>query len=100
LAALSKKNVKFDWSDACEQTFQCLKTAFITASVLIHFDPDKKLYLEINASDYVIDGTISQIGDNNFLHSVAFFSKKHSTVKCNYNIYDKELLTIIRALKK
>jgi hypothetical protein len=37
LTALNKKDIKFDWSDACEQAFQCLKTAFTTAPVLFYF---------------------------------------------------------------
>jgi hypothetical protein len=100
LTALNKKNVKFDWSDACEQAFQYFKIAFTTAPILIHFDLDKKIYLEVNASDYVTDRTMSQIGDDSLLYPVAFFFKKHSTVECNYDIYDKELLAIIRALKE
>jgi hypothetical protein len=31
---------------------------------------------------------------------VAFFSKKHSPAECNYDIYDKELMAIIKALEE
>ena len=31
---------------------------------------------------------------------MAYFSKKHSVKECNYEIYDKELLAIIRAFKE
>ena len=31
---------------------------------------------------------------------MAFFSKKHAPAECNYPIYDKELLAIIRCLKE
>jgi hypothetical protein len=31
---------------------------------------------------------------------VAFFSKKHSPVECNYEIYDKELMAIVRAFEE
>jgi len=34
------------------------------------------------------------------LRPVAFFSKKHSVTKYNYEIYDKELLIIIRYFKE
>jgi hypothetical protein len=33
------------------------------------------------------------------LHQVAFFLKKHSPAECNYDIYDKELMAIIKALE-
>jgi hypothetical protein len=100
LNALSKKDVKFDWSDACEQAFQRLKKSFTTAPILAHFDPDKKIHVEVDSSDWVSGGIMSQVGDDGLLHPVAFFSKKHSSVECNYDIYDKELLAIIRALEE
>jgi len=31
---------------------------------------------------------------------VAFYSKKHSPAECNYEIYDKELLAIVRAFEE
>jgi len=34
------------------------------------------------------------------LRPIAFFSKKHSVTEYNYEIYDKELLTIIRYFKE
>jgi ABC-type Zn uptake system ZnuABC Zn-binding protein ZnuA len=34
------------------------------------------------------------------LHPVAFFSKKHSETECNYEIYDKELMAIIRCFEE
>ena len=34
------------------------------------------------------------------LRPVAFFLKKHSPIKCNYEIYDKEMLAVIRCLEE
>jgi ribonuclease HI len=34
------------------------------------------------------------------LHPVAYYSKKHSPAECNYDIYDKELMAIIKALEE
>jgi hypothetical protein len=43
---------------------------------------------------------LSQYDEEGTLRPVAFFSKKHSVVECNYEIYDKELLAIICYLKE
>ena len=43
---------------------------------------------------------LSQRDDERVLHPVAFFSKKHSPAECNYDIYDKELMAIIKALEE
>ena len=57
-------------------------------------------YIETDASDYVSAAILSQYNDNGILHPVAFYSKKHSVAECNYDIYDKELLAIIRAFEE
>jgi len=42
----------------------------------------------------------SQIDEQGKLRPVAFFSKKFLPTELNYEIYDKELLTIIAAIRK
>lgn len=66
------------------------------APILMHFDPDRAIIIETDASDYVSTGIMSQHDENQVLRPVAYDSKKHSPVECNYEIYDKELLAIIR----
>ncbi len=56
--------------------------------------------IEIDASNYVFKDIFSQYDENEILHSVAYFSKKHNSVKCNYEIYDKELMIIVCAFEK
>ena len=55
--------------------------------------------METDASDYISAGILSQYHDG-VLHPVAFFSKKHSPAECNYEIYDKELMAIVRAFEE
>ncbi|KAH0610200.1 uncharacterized protein H6S33_011727 [Morchella sextelata] len=100
LTALTKKNVKFEWTDEREEAFQTLKKMFTTAPILAHFNPDRKIVIETDASDYVSAGILSQRDNEGILHPVAFFSKKHSPAECNYEIYDKELLAIIRCFEE
>jgi len=56
--------------------------------------------IEINASNYVFKNILFQYDENEILHSVVYFSKKHNSIKCNYKIYDKELMIIVYAFKK
>jgi len=56
--------------------------------------------IEIDASNYVFKDIFFQYDENEILHSVAYFSKKHNSVKCNYEIYDKELMIIVCAFEK
>jgi len=76
-----------------------LKEAFTTAPILIHFDFDKKIVVETDASDIASASILSQPGSDGLLHPIAFFSKKHIPAECNYDIYDKVLMAMVRAFE-
>ncbi len=71
----------------------------ITVFVLKHFDLIRKTILKMNFLNYVNDEVLSQYDDKDILHSMIFYSKNIILAKCNYEIYDKELLIIIHCLK-
>ncbi|TKA50332.1 hypothetical protein B0A49_13656, partial [Cryomyces minteri] len=100
LVKLTRKDVRFFYDDACRKAFETLQEAFASSSILIHFDPEKPCIVETDASDYVSAGVLSQYDDQGILRPVAYFSKKHSPQECNYEIYDKELLAIVRAFEE
>lgn len=100
LTALTRKDTPFVWTPACQSVFDSLKTAFTSAPILRHFDPEKDIVVETDASDFVSGGVLSQPDESGILHPVAFFSKKHSPAECNYEIYDKELLAIVRCFEE
>ena len=56
--------------------------------------------METDFFDYVSNGVFFQLGKDKLLHPVAFFSKNLNPAKCNYKIYDKELLVIICCFKQ
>ena len=96
---LAMKDAPFQWTEACDKAFHLLKERITTAPILRHFDRNKETILETDASDYVNGGVLSQYDDDGVLHPVAFFSKNMIPAECNYEIYDKELLAIIRCLE-
>jgi len=67
----------------------------MTALVLKHFNSIREVILKMNFSNYVNDEVLSQYDDEDILHSMIFYSKNMISAKCNYEIYNKELLTII-----
>ena len=56
--------------------------------------------METDASDYALVGIMSQYDTNSILHPVVFFSEKHLPMECNYEIYNKELMAIIRCFEE
>jgi hypothetical protein len=53
--------------------------------------------VKTDASDYAIGTCLIQIGKDKKLHPVAFYSKKMFSAEMNYDIHDKELLTVVTA---
>jgi hypothetical protein len=100
LTHLTRKDQAFVWSKECQSAFTTLKKAFTSDVVLRHYNPDHKIVVETDASDYVSGGILSQYDEEGVLHPVAYFSKKHNPAECNYEIYDKELMAIVRAFEE
>ncbi len=100
LTHLIRKDVLFVWFQKCQIAFNILKKVFTFKIILYHYNSDHKIVIEINASNYVFKDILFQYDENEILHSVTYFSKKHNSVECNYEIYDKELIIIVCAFKK
>ncbi len=71
----------------------------MTVLILKHFDLIREAILKTDFLNYVNDEVLSQYDDEDILHSVIFYSKNKVFAECNYKIYDKKLLIIIRCLK-
>lgn len=100
LTQLTGKDQAFQWTTRAQYAFDTLKRAFTTASIVTHFDPYKEILFETDASDYVSAGILSQHDNQNIPCPVTYFSKKHLPAECKYEIYNKELLAIIKAFGK
>ena len=100
LTNLLKKDVPFSWSPCAETSFTSLKSAFVSAPILIFPDTSKPFILETDASDFAIAGVLSQYGNDGVLHPVSFYSRKLQPAEINYEIHDKELLAIIACFEQ
>ena len=98
----TKKIFVFSWVSRSieDKTFRVLKKIFVSIDMLIHFNSNLKIWIEIDAFDYVIATILFQRDANDMLRLVAFMFKKMFLAKCNYEIYNKKLLTIVRAFEK
>ena len=100
MTQLTRKDVPFEWSPKCQAAFDSLKSAFTSAPILAHFQPEHQIIVETDASDYAVAAILSQIDpDTGEVHPVAFHSRTMQPAELNYEIYDKELLAIHDAFK-
>ena len=56
--------------------------------------------METDASEWYIGGTLIQYDQDGALRPCAYYSKKNAPAECNYEIYDKEILAIVRYLEE
>jgi len=72
-----------------------------TALVLMSPQDSEPFQVEADSSDFATGVVLSQqsTADGKW-HSIAFYSKSLSSVEWNYEIHDKEMLAIIRALEE
>ena len=100
LTELTKGDKKeWKWNPQVEEAFQDLKRRFTTVQKLAHFDATKPVIIETDASNFAIGAILSQRDDRGKLHPVAFHSRRFQLAEINYEIYDKELLTIVDTFK-
>ena len=67
--------------------------------MLVALDLDKKIRIEVDASDYATGGVLLMEGEDGKWKPVRFLSKLLNETERNYEIHDKEMLAIIRGLK-
>ncbi len=78
-----------------------MRQTFVEAPILNHFDPERHIRIETDASGYAISRIFSQLTSDDLgqWHPVAFFSWKMIPVKTRYETHDDELLAIVEAFK-
>ena len=62
-------------------------------------DLDKEFRVKADASNYATGEVLSMKCSDNLWRPVAFISKSLSDTERNYEIYDKEMLAVIRCLE-
>jgi transposase InsO family protein len=96
---LTKKDHPWIWGDPQQDAFDKLKEAFTTAPILAYPDNDCKFRVECDASNFATGAVLSMEKDG-LWHPCAFSSHSLNAQERNYQIADKEMLAIIRALEQ
>ncbi|CAA0831261.1 Uncharacterized mitochondrial protein AtMg00860, partial [Striga hermonthica] len=94
LTNLTKKAVRFDWSQKYEENFQELKRRLSTAPVLSIPDPTFDFTIYSDASKMGLGCVLMQQG-----RVVAYGSRQLKPHEQNYPTHDLELATVVHALK-
>ncbi|KAK3506073.1 hypothetical protein QTP70_002964 [Hemibagrus guttatus] len=87
--------------DQAQAAFQQLKDCFTKARILHHPDPDFPFVVEVDTSSSGIGAVLSQRhGLPGKLHPCVFYSGKLTAAEANYDVGNRELLSIKAALEE
>ena len=80
------------------QAFEKAKELVLSDAVRVHYSPYAETRIETDASDGVVAGVLTQLQKDGKWKPAAYFSKTMSPEEMRYEIHDKEMLSVVRAL--
>lgn len=98
LTELLKEGLKYEWSQNCEIAFGKVKAILTQRPIFRTPDFNKPFMLAVDASN-VGAGSVLLQEHKGINFPVCYYSKKLSSAQCNYSTIEKELLSLILALK-
>ena len=87
------------------EAFNQLRQVFTKTPILQYFNLECHIWIETNASGYVIGGVLNQMtsdyltSDQSQWHPIAYILRKMIPAETRYKTHDNELLTIVKAFK-
>jgi hypothetical protein len=94
MTKLTRKEVKFEWSKECEQSFQELKKRLTTAPVLTLPEGQEGFIVYSDASNKGLGCVLMQKGK-----VIAYASRQLKPHEVNYPVHDLELAAVVFALR-
>jgi hypothetical protein len=107
LLSLTKKAATWHWGPLQHKVFKTLKTLMCSKPVLHQPNFSKCFYIQTDASAYGMGAILSQEGDSQVdltkgtmpkLHPLAYYSCTFTPTQQKYDIYERELLAVFKAL--
>ena len=99
LTDLLKKDVKFNWNDKADKSFNDIKCLLAQKPVLKIADFSKPFVIFVDASSIASAAILMQTDENDVLHPICYYSKKHNKSQLNYTTTDLEALALVLAIR-
>ena len=75
-----------------------LKNAMATSPTLVFLDRKKEFHVHVDTSSVALDIVLTQLGEGELDHPIAFASRKMSMEEKNYTMTEREGLTMVYEL--
>ena len=107
LNALTRKDVEFEWTSVCQESFELLKASLMTDHILIYPDPNLSYVLFTDASKYAWACVLTQEKmhlfegkETKLLHPITYMSGLFRGSQINWACLTKEAYAIYMSIKK
>ena len=96
---MSKKDLKFKWTETCENAFINLKEKLTAAPVLTYLDMNKQFILTSDASGSALACTLSQIKRDGLEHPTAYYGHALRMHERKWSITERECLAFLEGIR-
>ena len=98
LHALTRKNVKFEWTQKCQNAFDTLEQKLTSAPIVALFRDEGEYRLDTDARGWAIGAVLSQVQDGHE-RVISYASRLYSSSEKHYCTMRQELLAIVHFTK-
>jgi hypothetical protein len=98
LNELTRKDASWAWDTRQQQAFATLKHRVTSEPILAQPVLNDQFDLEVDASGFAVGAVLLQKKEDGKRHPVGYYSATLNEAKHNYDIYNLELLAIVKAL--
>lgn len=96
---LRRKNTEFIWDQQCQEAFETIKALLKDSPKLHIYDPKLETELQCDASYSTLGAVLLQLDEHNHERIIGYYSYTLSSEQLKFNIYTKEFLALIKAIK-
>ena len=96
---LERKDVLFEWSPKCEESFKNAKELLQKSEILVHYNPTLPIIIATDASPYGVGAVMSHLV-NGEERPIMFISSTLTKSEQNYAQIQKEALAILFGVRK
>ena len=100
LTRLTRKNVKFEWSEDCESALQEIKRVLSSKPVLRYPDFEKPFTLYCDASQTALGAVLCQTAEDDELHPVAYLGRATTDQEARWSATELEALCVVYSVKE
>lgn len=99
LNKLLVKSALWQWTPACQTSFDLLKRIITSAPVLSHPDFSRPFVLYCDASTVAVGGILSQTDDDGVEHPIRFVSKALTPAQRRYSVGELECYAVLHMIR-